>query len=122
MDYANGRVTTQNFIRYLASLDSVAAHDLGNQLELYDSVYQKTDKEKVDLSLIDYQSRLAPDFNPITTAIGAGAGTAELLSSLAGGAYNYGAETIAEGTGANRIAELQLENEDLLNRIPQGGD
>ena len=121
MDYANGRVTTQNFIRYLASLDSVAAHDLGNQLELYNSVYQKTDKEKVDLSLIDYESRLAPDFNPITTAIGAGAGTAELLSSLAGGAYNYGAEALAEGTGANRIAELSSEIDELINN-PQGGN
>ena len=119
MQFANGRVTTQNFIRYLASLDSVAANDLGNQLELYDSVYQKTDKEKRELALIDYQSRIAPDFNPITTAIGAGAGAAELLSSLAGGAYDYGAEAIAEGTGANRIAELSSEVDELINN-PQG--
>ena len=71
--------------------------------------------------MIDYQSRLAPDFNPITTAIGAGAGTAELLSSLAGGAYNYGAEALAEGTGANRIAELSSEIDELINN-PQGGN
>ena len=116
MDYANGRVKTQNFIRFLASLDSVAANDLGNQLELYDSVYQKTEKEKRELNQIDYQSRLAPDFNPITTAIGTGAGAMNLISNLGQGAIEYGSDAIADFTGADRIAELELENEDLMNQ------
>ena len=121
MDFANGRVTTQNFIRWLASLDSVAANDLGNQLELYDSVYQKTEKEKRELELIDYQSTVAPDFNPITTAIGAGAGIAELLSNLGQGAIEYGSDAISDFRGADRIAELEGEIDYMINN-PQGGN
>ena len=57
VQYAKGRVNTQNFIRFLSSYSLVAAQDLGEELKFYDEI-DKKQKTPEDKELLEIPERI----------------------------------------------------------------
>ena len=69
MNYAEGRVKAQNFIRFLTSYGTVATQDLANDLEDYDTETKTQPKRnKPDLSLSTAIDESSDTIDPLIVA------------------------------------------------------